>query len=81
MTDFKDCLIRLIFRIFHFLQKSAAAHTKINVCVIFHVNMFDQAHYSLISPFSDDNFSRLVTTSGFNRSFKWQMKKSLYVSK
>ena len=26
------------------------------VCVLFYVNMFDQAHYSLISPFSYDIF-------------------------
>ena len=46
---------------------------------MFNVTMLDQTQYSLINPFSNDNFFQdsLVSTSGFNvklkRSFKWHM--------
>ena len=39
---------------FQIFLRSSAAHAKIFVCVLFHVNMFDQTQYSLISPFSND---------------------------
>ena len=39
---------------------------KIIVCVLFNVTMLDQTQYSLISLFSNDIFSRLVSTSSFN---------------
>ena len=60
---------KLIFCIFRYFEKSLAAHTKIIVymcCCFFHVNMFDQTLNSLISQFSNDNFPKLVSTSGFN---------------
>ena len=56
---FKICFKKLIFHIFRYFRKSSAAHTKIIVCVLFHVNMFDEAQCSLISPFYNGNFSRL----------------------
>ena len=50
MTDF----LRFFFKKAHFPHVSC--FSKIIVCVLFHVNLFDRAHYSLISPFPTDNF-------------------------
>ena len=62
--------------IFSKISKTTA-HTKIIVCVLFYVNMFDQTQYSLISSFLNIILSGLVSTSGFNvklyRSFEWHM--------
>ena len=58
--------IKLIVGIFRYFQKSSAAHTKIIVCVLFHVNMLDQTQYSSISPFSNDIFSKTGVHFGFN---------------
>ena len=57
------CLWKIFYEFFFFLKKlffgifrkSKAAHTKIIEYVLFYVNLFDQAHYSLISPYSNDN--------------------------
>ena len=47
MNDFYDFFKnKLIFRILRYFRKSSTAHTKIIVCVLFHVN---QGQYSLIS--------------------------------
>ena len=52
------------------------------VCVLFHVNMLDQTQNSLIIPFSNDIYFRLVSTSGFNvtlkRSLRWHMLKVFF---
>ena len=39
---FMNFLKTLIFHIFRYFRKSSAAHTKVIVCVLFHVNMSDQ---------------------------------------
>ena len=39
-----------------FIWKSQAAHTKIIVCVLIYVNMFDKTPCNLMSPFSNDIF-------------------------
>ena len=46
----------IIFRIFQNFRKSSAAHTKIIVCVLFYVNMFDKTPCNLMSPISKDIF-------------------------
>ena len=62
---------KLIF--YDFLKKISIMHflisSKIISCiasVLFNVTMLDQTRYSLINPLSNDIFSRLVSTSGFN---------------
>ena len=49
-----------------FWKKVSAAHTKISVCVLSYVNIIDLTQHSLISPFYNEIFSRLVSISGFN---------------
>ena len=56
----------IIFRIFRNFRKSSAAHTKIIVCVLFYVNMFDETPGNLMGPFSNDVFTNLVSTFDFN---------------
>ena len=53
MTDFfmNICFKNLIFHSFQYFLKSSAANTKSIVCVLFHVHMFDQRQYNLISLF------------------------------
>ena len=46
----------MIFQFFRSFRKSPAAHTKIIVCVLFDVNMFDKTPCNLMSPFSNDIF-------------------------
>ena len=55
--------------IFWYFRKSSAAHTKIVARVLLNVTMLYQSQYSLINPFSNDIFSRLEPTSGFNVKF------------
>ena len=47
----------IIFQIFRNFRKSSPAHTKIIVCVLFYVNMFDKTPCNLMSSFSIDIFS------------------------
>ena len=54
---------------FQIFQKSSAAHTKIIVYVLFYVNVFDKTPFNLMSPFSNDIFTNLVSTSVFNVKF------------
>ena len=67
MADFLNIFFfkKAYFLNFQIFWKSSAAHTKIIVCVLFHVNMFDKAYLNLIIPFSNNIFARLVSTSGF----------------
>ena len=46
----------IIFRIFRNFRKSSAAHTKIIVCVLFYVSMFDKTPGNLMGPFFNDSF-------------------------
>ena len=57
----------LIFSIFRYYWKSSAAYTKIIICVLFNVNMFQQIHYSLISPFSNDDLFKTGAHLRFKR--------------
>ena len=54
----KNKLILVILCIFRYFRKSSGAHTKIIVCVLFHVDIFGQTQYSFISLFSNDKFSK-----------------------
>ena len=54
------------FQIFRNFQKSSAAQTKMIVCVLFYVNLFDKTPCNLMSPCSNDIFTNLVSTSDFN---------------
>ena len=56
----------LIFRDFPKCSEIIRSHTKIIVCVLFYVNMLDKTSCNLISPFSNDIFYYLVSTSDFN---------------
>ena len=56
MTIFYESLKIDNFPNFGNFPKSSAAHTKIVVCILFYVNMFDKTPCNLMSPFSTDIF-------------------------
>ena len=58
ITDFFMIFIKSSFSTFsdYFENNQLYILFKIIVCVLFHVYAFDQTHYSLISPFSNDIF-------------------------
>ena len=67
MTDFYVFVFKSHFLHLHNFRKSSAPHTKIIVCVLFYVTMLDQTQYSLISPFSNDNFFKTGVHFRFER--------------
>ena len=71
------CLKKVIFAHFLYFRKSSAAHTKIIAWGLFHVNMFDQTHYSLVTPYSKDIYLKTGVHFWFYReilrSLKWHM--------
>ena len=67
MIFFMNLKKMIFFQIFQNVGKSSAAHTKIIVCVLLYVNMFDKTPCNLMSTFSNDIFvTNLVSTSDFN---------------
>ena len=62
-----------------YICKPSAAQYKIILCVLFHVNKFDQAWHNLISPFSCNTFFMTGVHFRFDRKtlkviFKWYLR-------
>ena len=54
------------FEIFERFPKISEVYLKMVECILFYLNMVAEILLNLISPFCDENVSRILGTSGFN---------------